>query len=133
MSSLAEALRFVGRQLSRLRGRSPRTLGLSVLVVLAVSVAIAWYVRPWLHGVVYAAYTTPIIPVALLVAGVVVYALRGRTDAVGPQVTLVVFLLALVVGSGVTGLLAGEQLGKSTLDTSAETDTLSETDSYGLL
>jgi hypothetical protein len=129
MSSLVEALRFVGRQLSRLRGRSPRALSVGALVVLAVVAAIVWYVRPWLHGVIYAAYTTPIIPVALLVAGVVMYALRQRTDAVGPQAVLAVFLLVLVVGSGVTGLLAGERLGKSTLDASAEADTLAETDS----
>ncbi|MEF8857155.1 MAG: hypothetical protein V5A16_07020 [Haloplanus sp.] len=102
---------------------------MGVLVVLAVFAAIAWYVRPWLHGVVYAVYTTPIIPVAVLVAGVVVYALRQRTDAIGPQAVLTVFLLVLVVGSGVTGLLAGERLGKSTLDASTEADTLSETDS----
>ena len=129
MSSLAEALRFVGRQLSRLRGRSPRALGVGALVVLAAFAAVAWYVRPWLHGIVYTVYTTPIIPVALLVAGGMVYALRQRTDAVGPQAVLAVFLLVLVVGSGVTGLLAGERLGKSTLDTSTEADTLSETDS----
>jgi len=100
-----------------------------VLAALAAFAAVAWYVRPWLQGIVYTVYTTPIIPVALLVAGVVVYALRQRTDALGPQAALAVFLVVLVVGSGVTGLLAGERLGKSTLDSSTGVDTLGETDS----
>mgnify|MGYP000309587146 CR=1 FL=1 len=129
MSSLAEALRFVTRRIARLRGRSPRSLGGGALLALAVLAAVGWYFRPWLHGIVYAVYTTPILPVALLVAGLVVYGLHRRTTVVGPQVALTVFLLVLVVGSGVTGLLAGERLGKSTLESATTADSLAETDS----
>jgi hypothetical protein len=128
MSSLAEALRFLARQLRRLRGSSPGALGGIALFALAVVAGVGWYMRPWLHGVVYAAYTTPIFPLALLVGGAVVVALKRRTDVIGPQAVGVVLLLALVVGSGVTGLLAGEELGKSTLSASTDTDDLSETD-----
>jgi hypothetical protein len=129
MSSITEALRFVARRISRLRGRSPRSIGGGALVAVAVLAIVGWYFRPWLHGIVYAVYTTPILPVALLVAGLVVYTLRQRTTVVGPQAALAVFLLVLVVGSGVTGLLAGERLGKSTLDSATTADTLVETDS----
>ncbi|MFD1634544.1 ABC transporter permease [Haloplanus ruber] len=129
MSSIEEALRFVARRIARLRGRSPGSIGGGALIVLAVLAAAGWYFRPWLHGIVYAVYTTPILPLALLVAGGVVYALRRRTTLVGPQAVLAVFLLVLVVGSGITGLLAGERLGKSTLDAATTADSLDETNS----
>lgn len=128
MSSIEEALRYLARQLRRLRGSSPRTFGGVTLLVLVTVAAIGWYLRPWLHGVVYAAYTTPIFPVALLVGAALVAALRRRTSVAGPQTVAVVLLLTLIVGSGVTGLLAGERLGKSTLAASTGTDSLGETD-----
>jgi hypothetical protein len=128
MSSIADALRFLARQLRRLRGSSPRALGGGVLLVVAVVAAAVWYVRPWLHGLVYAVYSTPVVPVALIAGALVVLALRRRTSLVGPQAVAAVLLVALVVGSGMTGLLAGEDLGKATLAASTSTDELSETD-----
>jgi hypothetical protein len=51
-------------------------LGLGVLAV--VGLGLAFFLRPWLHGIVMGLYTTPELVIAAVVAGVVFVVVRGR-------------------------------------------------------
>lgn len=50
-------------------------LGLGVLAV--VGLGLAFFLRPWLHGIVMGLYTTPELVIAAVVAGVVFVVVRG--------------------------------------------------------
>jgi hypothetical protein len=129
MPSIDELLLAVQARLGRMRERDPRRLaGLSV-VVAAVCLVVAWYVRPWLHGVVYGVYTTPILPIAAALGVGLASLVRRRLGArAGGQVVLTVVVVVLVAGTSVTGLLAGETLGTATMDRAETAGNLSETD-----
>jgi len=116
---------------------------LAVVGLLAVAAVVAWLVRPLLHGVVYAVYSTPVAVIAL-VGAVVVYVLlarsgldaafarRGMTRAEGIGIPLqgavVAFVLLFLVLSVPAGYFAEEKLGKRTLDGSETVDELAESD-----
>jgi hypothetical protein len=129
MPSVDELLLAARDWLSRMRARDPRRLAGLTAVVTVVAVVLAWYFRPWLHGVVYAVYSTPILPFAALLGLGLASALRRRLGPhVSGQAGLVVLVIVLVAGSSVTGLLAGEELGMATMDRTATAENLSETD-----
>jgi len=92
-------------------------------------VAVAWFFRPWLHGLVYAAYTTPLLLVGVVAGGVaawvtarsrgrvetVVNALSENDHAVTPlRVGAVVFVIAafalLPVANAVAGVTLSDQI-----------------------
>jgi hypothetical protein len=129
MPSIDEIILAVGEWLGRLRSEDPRRFAGLALVSTGVALALAWYFRPWLHGIVYGVYTTPILPVAALVGlGIVAFARRSLGSLASGQLGVVVFVVVLVAGAGLTGLLAGEDIGKTTMDTAATAENLSETD-----
>jgi hypothetical protein len=129
MATPDELLRALAGWFDRLRARSPRRAAGLAAVVALLLLALGWYARPWLHGVVYAVYTTPVVWLAALVALVVALVLARRfgTLAGGPP-ALVVFFLLVAVGTGAAGLLAGERLGVATMDDASVATGLSETD-----
>jgi len=116
---------------------------LALVVLLAVGAVVLWLARPLLHGVVYAVYSTPVAVLAL-VGAVVVYALLARrnlgeiltqqgitgADGVGVPIqgAIVAFVLLFLVLSVPAGYLAGEKLGKRTLQESETVDALAESD-----
>jgi len=129
MPSQDALLLAVWNWLNRMRDRNPRRLAVLLVVTGVVLAVLGWYFRPWLHGVVYGLYTTPIaLPVVVL--GLVVLAfLRPRLGTPGAaQVALVLAGFMLFVGIGGAGLLAGEELGKTTMTRSDTAGNLSETD-----
>jgi hypothetical protein len=129
MPSLGELIRAVGERLGRLRSENPRRFAGLALVTAAVSLVLAWYFRPWLHGIVYGVYTAPILPFAAVVGlGIAALARRRFGSLASGQFGFVVFVLVLVAGAGLTGLLAGEDIGKTTMDRAATAENLSETD-----
>ncbi len=129
MPSIDELLLSVGSRLRQLRSEHPRRFAGVALVAAAVTLGLSWYFRPWLHGVVYGVYTTPVLPVAAVVGlGVTLLARRSVGSLVSGQAGFVVFVLVLVAGAGVTGLLAGEDIGTATMDRAATAENLSETD-----
>jgi hypothetical protein len=129
MPSPDDLLLALRTRLEHLRTRDPRrltALGVGALVLL---VALAWYVRPWLHGIVYGIYTTPVLPVAVVLGlALAILVRRALGPFVSGQIGVVVFMLVLVAGSGLTGLLAGEELGMSTMDQAGSATNLSESD-----
>jgi hypothetical protein len=128
-SSPDELLLVLRDRLERMRARDPRRLaGLAVVAALALLV-LAWYFRPWLHGIVYGVYTTPVLPVAAAVGLALALLVRRRLGTLASaQFVLVVFVLVVLAGTGLTGLLAGEDMGKSTMDRVDTAESLSETD-----
>ncbi|ESP89814.1 hypothetical protein [Candidatus Halobonum tyrrellensis] len=106
------------------------------LVGVVVVALVGWFVRPWLQGLVYALYTTPLFLVALvagLVAGWMYYRYE-QTDAsttysVGDgeereltplRVAAVVFIVGLVALTPVVNTVAGATLSDRTMaDTTA--------------
>ena len=129
MPSLDELLLLLRDRLARLRARNPRRLAGLIVVGSVFLLALAWYFRPWLHAVVYGVYTTPIAPFAAVLGGGLAVLVRRRLGArVSGQAGLAIALVVLVAGSTVTGLLAGEHLGKATIDGATAAERLSETD-----
>jgi len=129
MPSIDELLLAVADRLGRLRSENPRRFAGLAVVVTGVALALAWYFRPWLHGIVYGVYTTPVLPFAALVGlGIAAFARRSVGSLASGQFGVVVFVVVLVGGAGVAGLLAGETIGKATMDRAATTGNLSETD-----
>lgn len=106
----------------------PRSVALIPLVALALFALAVWYFRPWFKVIVYAIYTSPILLFALVVALLLTYLVRRSSRAAAYGVFLPTFLLVLVVGAGLAGLYAGEELGKTTMENSASVDNLSEAD-----
>lgn len=107
----------------------PRSAALLPIALIAVFALVVWFFRPWLQVLVYAVYTTPMILVALAVGGVTLYAIGARFDpAAGFHVAVPAFFIVLVVGAGLAGLFAGEELGKSTMEDSVVVENLSEAD-----
>ncbi|MFB6256260.1 MAG: ABC transporter permease [Haloplanus sp.] len=129
MPSLDELLLLLRDRLARLRARSPRRLAGLAVVSGAFLLALVWYFRPWLHAVVYGVYTTPIVPLAAALGVGLAALVRRRLGArVSGQAGVAIALAVLLAGSTVTGLLAGEHLGKGTIDGAAAAERLSETD-----
>lgn len=112
-----------------MRSRDPgRLTGLTVVAAVLL-VALAWYFRPWLHPIVYGIYTTPVVvSAAVLGLGLAALARRRFGTLASGQVGLVLFALVIVVGTGATGLLAGEEIGETMMDRAATAGDLSETD-----
>jgi hypothetical protein len=129
MPSLDELLLAIGERLRRLRSENPQRFAGLALVTTVVLLVLAWYFRPWLHGIVYSVYTTPILPfVAVVGLGIAALARRRFGSLASGRFGFVVFVLVLVAGAGLTGFLAGEDIGKSTMDSAATAENLSETD-----
>ena len=129
MPSIDRLLLAIADRLRRMRAESPQRFAGFALVTTVVFLALAWYFRPWLHGIVYGAYTTPILPFAAVVGlGIAALARRHFGSLASGQFGFVVFVLVLVAGAGLTGFLAGEDIGKSTMDRAVTAENLSETD-----
>jgi hypothetical protein len=129
MPSLDELIVAMWQRLARMRARSPRRLAALTATAAIVAAVLAWYFRPWLQGIVYGIYTTPIVPLAVVLGiGITLLVRRQFGALAGGQIGITVVVLVLVVGAGGTGLLAGEDLGKRTIDTATTAENLSETD-----
>ncbi|WP_311171668.1 hypothetical protein [Halobellus ordinarius] len=129
MPSLDELIVAIWQRVVRMRARSPRRLAVLAATAALVGVVLAWYFRPWLHGIVYGIYTTPIVPLAVVLGiGITLFVRRQFGALAGGQIGITVVVLVLVVGAGGAGLLAGEDLGKRTIDTATSAENLSETD-----
>ncbi len=99
------------------RAAGPRGLAGVALVALVV----AWFVRPWLHDVVYLVYATPAAWVAALLALFGFVLLRIQVDAfTAARTAAVVFVVLAGVGGAAAGFLSGSTLGHQTM-TSAQT------------
>jgi hypothetical protein len=113
----------------------------ALLALVALLGALAWLIRPWLHSLVYALYTTPLLVVPLVLAAVAgwyayeternppvdEFTVRGRTgQQFSPlRVGVVVLLLAGLVVSPVAQAVAGETMSDQTL---AETERVAALD-----
>lgn len=113
-----------------LSGRS-WTLGIGLLVLLVAVAALGYYVRPWLHGVIFLIYTTPtlwVFAAALIVVGGY---LGMRGNAVGSMQILtgltVLLIASFFVASVTTGFYAAEDLSDQMMQEATPTDNLSET------
>lgn len=98
------------------------------LLLLVVLAGLLWYFRPWLQGLVYLVYTTPMLLVAGTVAILLFAALARRNATIGLNAAFGIFLVLLVAGTGVGGLFAGEELGTNTMRDASVASELSEGD-----
>jgi hypothetical protein len=129
MPSLDELLLALRDGLRRLYERDPRTAAGLAAAAAAAGLALAWYFRPWLHSLIYGVYATPILPLAAVLGlGVGLLARRRLGAFVGGRVGLAAFFVLLVAGSSVAGLVAGEDLGKATMERAGAAEELRETD-----
>jgi len=129
MPSTDDLLLALRDRIVRMRSQDPRRLAGFAVAAAVVLGVLAWYFRPWLHGIVYGVYTTPILPLAaVLGAGIAVLVRRRLGALLSGQAGFAVFVIVVVVGVSLTGLLAGEHLGKATMDRAGTASNLSETD-----
>lgn len=114
-------------------------LGVAGLVLLAVG----WFFRPWLHGLIYTVYTTPLILLAIFGALVAAWATAKSRDRVETIINtlssddhtvtpLRVGVIALVVVAfalmPVANAVAGVTLSDQTMDDTATVERLSDVD-----
>jgi hypothetical protein len=115
---------------------------LGVLALLAL--ALAWFVRPWLHGLIYGLYTTPVMVVPVVLAVIAAWAYRefapsgtsveeftngGEEVELSPfRVAVLVLFLAAMVVSPVANVIEGATMSDQTLAETAETDALADVD-----
>ena len=114
-------------------------LGVAGLILLAVG----WFFRPWLHGLIYTVYTTPLILLAILGALIAAWATAKSRDRVETVINtlssddhtvtpLRVGVIALVVVAfalmPVANAVAGVTLSDQTMDETATVERLSDVD-----
>lgn len=98
-------------------------IGVVLLIIAAV-----WYMRPWLHGLVYGVYTTPVLWLGIPVCVGVCLLVNGRIDDTSVlQATVVVCLVGVMALSSVSGTFAANTLGQTTMQESQTVDQLRET------
>jgi len=111
-----------------LPGNSTQLAAVAVATALLFALA-AWYVRPWLHGLVYVLYTTPVFVLALLVAGAIAAVGLRRAGVSATLNVLGPVVVALFVGGAMlSGLVAGATLGTQTMDDVRTVDGLDASD-----
>ena len=121
--------------------RSPPWTALGVVGLVAV--AVGWFFRPWLHGIVYTVYTTPLVLLGLVTAAVAAWATARSRDRVEAVVTtlsnedhtvtpvrvgLVVFVLTAVALLPVANAVAGVTLSDRTMGSTATVERLDNAD-----
>ncbi|SDZ83303.1 hypothetical protein SAMN04488065_0647 [Haloplanus vescus] len=129
MPSVDELLLLIRDRLTDLHARHPQAVRSAAVLLGLVAFGLVWFFRPWFHTVVYGVYTTPVLPIAAALGLGVAVLLRRRLGTVADgQVGFAVFVVVLLVGSSVGGLLTGAQLGQDTMARADTADSLSETD-----
>ena len=120
---------------------SPPWIPLGIVGIVAV--AIGWFFRPWLHGLVYAVYTTPLLLLAILAGSVaawatarsggrvetVVNALSSSDHTITPlRVGVVVLVIAAFALMPVANAVAGVTLSDQTMSQTATVERLDDVD-----
>jgi len=117
----------------------------TVLAVIAVlALLVAWFVRPWIHGLVYSLYTTPMLAVSVVLAvlaGALYHRLApsgttienidgegGDAEVTPFRVAILVLFLSAMVVSPVANVLAGATMSDETLAETTEVDELANVD-----
>lgn len=94
-------------------------------VVFLVFAVCVWFLRPWLHGLIYGVYTTPVLWIGLPVCVGVVAFIYGLTD--NPTAIQAVVVVCIVVVMGLTsasGVFASNTLGHATMQDSQPVEQL---------
>lgn len=112
-------------------------------IVGIVAVAIGWFFRPWLHGLVYTVYTTPLLLLGLVAGSIaawvtarlgdrvetVVNALSSSDHTITPlRVGVVVLVIAAFALMPVANAVAGVTLSDQTMSQTATVDRLDDVD-----
>ncbi|WP_241881343.1 hypothetical protein [Halorubrum sp. Ib24] len=112
-------------------------------IVGIVAVAIGWFFRPWLHGLVYTVYTTPLLLLGLLAGSIaawvtarlgdrvetVVNALSSSDHTITPlRVGMVVLVIAAFALLPVANAVAGVTLSDQTMSHTATVERLDDVD-----
>lgn len=112
---------------------STRKFVLGVLLVAFVVLVGLWFFRPWLHGIVYGLYTTPVIWLSFPVVVGLLWLSYRRSGNTGwmHQNTMyaagIVFFISIAVLPAVSGLFAANTLGHETMQAREDVDSLRET------
>jgi hypothetical protein len=109
-----------------------RGIVLGILFIAGVVLAGLWFVRPWLHGIVYGIYTTPVIWLSVPIVVVLLWLSYRRTgntwmNSNGVYVGGVAVFVIIFVLPAASGLFAANTLGHETMQASEDSDTLRET------
>jgi hypothetical protein len=122
-------------------GSSPPWIPLGIVGIVAV--AVGWFFRPWLHGLVYTVYTTPLLLVGIVVGSVaawvtarsggrvetVVNALSSSDHTITPlRVGVVVLVIAAFALMPVANAVAGVTLSDQTMSQTATVERLDDVD-----
>ncbi|EMA70803.1 hypothetical protein C461_00902 [Halorubrum aidingense JCM 13560] len=123
------------------KSSSPAWIPLGVVGLFAV--AVGWFFRPWLHGVVYTVYTTPLLLLAVVAGGVTAWlvsrsgdraatainALTSDDHAITPlRVGAVVLVIAAFALLPVANAVAGVTLSDQTMGSAATVERLDNAD-----
>jgi hypothetical protein len=106
---------------------------LGVLLVAFVALVGLWFFRPWLHGIVYGLYTTPVVWLSFpVVVGLLWLSYRrsGNTSVMDENTVYaagIVLFVSIALLPAVSGLFAANTLGHETMQTHEDIDTLRET------
>jgi len=108
-----------------------------------VAVAIGWFFRPWLHGLIYTVYTTPLLLLGIVAGSVAAWVTARSGGRVGssstrsPAVThdypttrvgVVVLVIAAVALMPVANAVAGVTLSDQTMSQTATAERLDDVD-----
>jgi len=120
---------------------SPPWIPLGIVGIVAV--AIGWFFRPWLHGLVYAVYTTPLLLLGIVAGSIaawataraggrvemVVNALSSSDHTITPlRVGVVVLVIAAFALMPVANAVAGVTLSDQTMSQTATVERLDDVD-----
>lgn len=106
----------------------PRKAPLIGVALLLLIGGVVWFIRPWLHGIVYWLYTTPLLWVGLPVCigiGLLIRTQFGNDTAIS---TVGICIVGLLILTSVSGTFAANTLGQATMDDSQSIDQLRNTD-----
>lgn len=96
--------------------------------VLLLIGCVGWLLRPWLHGLVYWLYTTPLLWIGLPVCVGIGLLLRERFESSSAMATVAVCVIGLLLLTTVAGTFAANTLGHATMQESQSIDQLRNTD-----
>lgn len=125
VTRLSEANIDIADLRSAAGSRAPGVVGLILLS--AILVGVGWFLRPWLHGIVYLLYRSPLLMAAVLIlgAGFIVSGFGRPSSKAVAQGLAIVLVLALIPA----GWSASVTLNDQTFERSQTADRLIETSS----
>lgn len=110
------------------RSDTPSKAPIIGVILLLSTVGVVWFFRPWLHGLVYWLYTTPLLWIGLPVCAGIGLLVTGRFKPNAAMATVAACVIGLLLLTTAAGTFATNTLGHATMEDSQPIDQLRDTD-----